>query len=91
MFATKKGGSDLIILICENYVVSFDSLFLLSELADFPRGKQNYKAHADIKNNTNTYRYQLVIGGNNAKIIGIYLIDSGSLKKAEIAHDLFRP
>ena len=69
MFATKKGGSDLIILICANYVVSFDSSFLLSELADFPRGKRNYKAHADIKHNTKTYRYQLVIGGNNAKLL----------------------
>ena len=78
-------------MICANDVVSFYSSFLLRELADFPRGKRSYKAHADIKHNTKTYRYQLVIGGNNAKIIGIYLIDSGSLKKAEIAHDLFRP
>ena len=32
----------------------------------------------------------MLIGGNNAKNIGIYLIDSGLLKKSEIAHDLFR-
>ena len=49
----------------------------------------NYKAHTDTNTNTKSYRYQFVIGDKNAKTIGIYLIDSGFLETAEIAHDLF--
>ena len=53
---------------------------VLSALTGFLRGKQNYTTHTDTNHNTKPSRYQLVIGGNDAETIGIYIIDSGSLK-----------
>ena len=64
---------------------------MLIALTVFPRGEQKYTAHTDTNHNTNSSRYQLVVGGSNNKTIGVYLFDSILLKKSEIAHDLFSP
>ena len=48
----------------------------------FLRGEINYTDHTDTNHNTKSSRYQLVIRGKNAKTVGIYLVDSGLLKKA---------
>ena len=75
----------------ENYGVSWDSKFVLSVLNFFLRGIWNYTDCTYTNHNNKSSRYQLVIGGNNDKMIVIYIIDSGLFNKAEIAHDLFRP
>ena len=53
-----------------------------SVLSYFLRVKLNYADHTDTNHNTKSSRYQLVIRGKNAKTVGIYLVDSGLLKKA---------
>ena len=67
-------------------------LFICVKWVDcFSTGKLNYIARTNTNPNNESYRYQLVVRGNNAKTIGIYLIDSGLLKRVKIAHDLFIP
>ena len=90
MFATQKGFR-FTFLGYSNDGVLCDSEFVLSVLTNFLKVKRKFTAHTNTNHNTNSLRYLLVIGGKNAKNIGIYLIDSGLLKKAEILHDLFRP
>ena len=74
-----------------NYGISCYFSFLLSALAGFLRVKRKYTAHTYTNHNIRPSGYQLIIGGNNDKTIGVYLVDSALLNKDEIAHDLFRP
>ena len=90
MLATQKGFV-FTFFACANDGVSCDSESMLILLTSFIRGEQDYTAHTDTNHNTNSSRFQMVIGGNNTKTIGIYLIDSGLLKKAKTIHDLFIP
>ena len=64
---------------------------MLSELIYFLSGEQNYTTHTDTNHNIKSSSYLLVIGGNNNKTIGVYLVDVGLFKKSGIANDLFRP
>ena len=86
-----KKGFRLNFLGCTKYGVSCNSAFVLSALTGFLWVERNYKSCTNTNHNNNLSRHKLVIGGNNDKTISIYLIDIGLLKKAEIAHDLFRP
>ena len=76
-FLLFKKGFIFTFLGCENDGVSCDSIFVLSVLTDFIRGRRNYTTHNDTNNDTKSSRYQLVVGGKNSKTIVIYIIDSG--------------
>ena len=65
---------------CSNDGASCDSAFLAQVILDFLRGNIIYSVHTETNHNAKSSDYQLAIGGNNIKIVVIYLIDIGLLK-----------
>ena len=87
----RSEGYKFSFLCSANDGVSCDSTFVSKHLIEFLQGKRDNSYHTDTNHNVKSSRYQLVLGGNAVKCIGIYLIDCGLLKDAGISQDIFRP
>ena len=70
--------------------VSCDSRFCRDGLLSFLTGKVSHTAHTDTNHNAKNGRYQILIGGNSVKTIGIYMIDTGMIKKCGIPNEEWR-
>mmetsp|Transcript_29457 Transcript_29457/g.28330 ORF Transcript_29457/g.28330 Transcript_29457/m.28330 type:complete len:181 (+) Transcript_29457:1694-2236(+) len=87
----RKGGYQVTFFCCTNDGLSCDDVFVLEILMDFFSGRRNFTALTDTNHNVKSCRYQLIIGRNNSKTIGMYVIDGGLLKKIPLEQELIRP
>ena len=73
---------------CCNDGVTSDSSFVKNTLCSFVNGDIAYVSSLDNKHILKSLRYQCVLGGNNVKFIGRYIIDIGLLTKVNIPCEL---
>lgn len=71
--------------------VSSDATFVRKALSNYLLGICSYSGHNDTNHNCKSARGQLIgAGSSKATTIGLYIIDPGLLKKANIASELWR-
>ena len=85
----KEGYTKVVFTSLTNDAALCDQGLIRDTLTKYLDGLLTYSGHTDPNRNVKNGRYQFLIGGNNAKTVGIILIDTGALCQAKIAQDLW--